>query len=174
MGHRAPSVRAHYMAAVRACGDGSLLSGLAATYLLRSLKEWPRLPEVTTPTERRVHGIRTRRSPQITRLDAATHAGIPITSVSRTLVDLAARLEIDDLAAAVHQAVVLHNTKPGQVEAVLPRHPNTPGGDKLRSVLRGDARVTLSKLERRVDCRWPEAKLTVELDGYRYHHTRHA
>ncbi len=27
---------------------------------------------------------------------------------------------------------------------------------------------------RRVDCRWPEVRLTVELDGYRYHHTRHA
>ena len=25
-----------------------------------------------------------------------------------------------------------------------------------------------------VDCRWPERKLTVELDGYRYHSSRHA
>jgi very-short-patch-repair endonuclease len=25
-----------------------------------------------------------------------------------------------------------------------------------------------------VDCRWPQQKLTVELDGYRYHRTRHA
>jgi very-short-patch-repair endonuclease len=25
-----------------------------------------------------------------------------------------------------------------------------------------------------VDCRWPEQRLTVELDGYRYHHSRHA
>jgi very-short-patch-repair endonuclease len=27
---------------------------------------------------------------------------------------------------------------------------------------------------RRVDCRWPEQRLTVEIDGYRYHHSRHA
>ncbi len=27
---------------------------------------------------------------------------------------------------------------------------------------------------RYVDCRWPQHKLTVELDGYRYHNTRHA
>jgi len=27
---------------------------------------------------------------------------------------------------------------------------------------------------RRVDCRWPAHRLTVELDSYRYHHTRHA
>jgi very-short-patch-repair endonuclease len=26
----------------------------------------------------------------------------------------------------------------------------------------------------RVDCRWPEHRLTVELDGYRYHHSRHS
>lgn len=25
-----------------------------------------------------------------------------------------------------------------------------------------------------MDCRWPERGLTVELDGYRYHHSRHA
>jgi hypothetical protein len=27
---------------------------------------------------------------------------------------------------------------------------------------------------RRVDCRWPDRRLTVELDSYRYHHSRHA
>jgi len=27
---------------------------------------------------------------------------------------------------------------------------------------------------RRVDCRWPEHNLTVELDSYAYHHSRHA
>jgi very-short-patch-repair endonuclease len=26
----------------------------------------------------------------------------------------------------------------------------------------------------RVDCRWPDHALTVELDGYRYHSSRHA
>ena len=83
------------------------------------------------------------------------------------------------------------------VEAVLARRPNSPGAAKLRAILRGDVRVTLSRLEarflerlreaglvlprtnrpaggRRVDCRWPEQRLTVELDSYRYHHSRHA
>jgi hypothetical protein len=27
---------------------------------------------------------------------------------------------------------------------------------------------------RRVDCRWPDRRLTVELDSYRYHRSRHA
>lgn len=28
--------------------------------------------------------------------------------------------------------------------------------------------------ERYVDCRWPDLKLTVELDSYRFHNSRHA
>jgi hypothetical protein len=28
--------------------------------------------------------------------------------------------------------------------------------------------------EKRVDCRWPEHNLTVELDSYRFHNSRHA
>ena len=27
---------------------------------------------------------------------------------------------------------------------------------------------------RRVDCRWPEHRLTVELDGYRFHNSRYS
>lgn len=129
--------------------------------------------------------------------DATTVHDIPVTTVQRTLVDLAAVLRLDDLARACHEAGVRYNTTPAQVDAVLTRRSNSPGAAKLRKVLRGEVRVTLSKLERRfltllgdaglvlpqtnrraggrrVDCRWPEQRLTVELDGYRYHHSRHA
>jgi hypothetical protein len=44
---------------------------------------------------------------------------------------------------------VRHDTTPPQVEAVLDRRPNAPGAGALRRVLRGDTRVTLSRLERR-------------------------
>lgn len=73
----------------------------------------------------------------------------------------------------------------------------SPGAAGLRRILGGDVPVTLSKLEvrfldrlreaglmlaeanrpaggRRVDCRWPDQRLTVELDSYRYHSSRHA
>ncbi|MDX6640117.1 MAG: hypothetical protein QOF12_1128 [Solirubrobacteraceae bacterium] len=75
--------------------------------------------------------------------------------------------------------------------------PATPGAAKLRTIFHGEAPITLSHLERLfldvlraeglplpltnrpagqhyVDCRWPDRRLTVELDSYRYHHTRHA
>jgi hypothetical protein len=79
---------------------------------------------------------------------------------------------------------------------VLAHRPNSPGARELRRVLWGEVPVSLSRLEaafiavlretrlpipetnclasgRRVDCRWPKHALTVELDSYRYHHTRH-
>jgi hypothetical protein len=83
------------------------------------------------------------------------------------------------------------------VDAVLRRNPNTKGAQALRRVLDGETPVTLSYLEKKfrkllearglplpltnrdvggryIDCRWPAHELTVELDSYRYHATRHA
>ena len=74
--------------------------------------------------------------------------GIPVTTVARTLVDLAAVLGAGALARACHEAGVLHGTTPGEVEAVLARRPHSPGAGRLRAVLRGDVKVTLSTLER--------------------------
>jgi very-short-patch-repair endonuclease len=197
VGHRAPSVEARYLAAVRACGDGALLSGRAAAHLLGVLKGPAPPPEVTTRTERHIPGVTTHRCRRPDPRDAFAWRGIPVTTVARTLADLAAVLGLDDLARACHEAGVRHHTTPAQIEAVLVRRPRTPGAAQLRAILRGDARVTLSRLERRfldllraaglplpltnrpaggrrVDCRWPDRRLTVELDGYRYHNSRHA
>jgi very-short-patch-repair endonuclease len=126
-----------------------------------------------------------------------TWKGIPVTTPARTLVDLAAAVSAEELARAVHQADVLHSTTPDEVEAVLARRSTAKNAARLRAILWGDSERTLSKLEtafirllkqnelplpqanrpaggRYVDCRWPEHKLTVELDSYRYHRTRHA
>ena len=145
VGHRAPSVEARYLAAVRACGEHALLSGLAAAHLLGLLRGPPPPPEVTTTTERRVAGVVTRRSRYFEPRDATSWRRIPVTSVARTLVDLAARLAVDDLARACHEAGVRHGATPAEVDAVLARRPNTRGARQLRQVLRGEIRVTLSK-----------------------------
>jgi very-short-patch-repair endonuclease len=197
VGHRAPSLEARYLAAVWAAGEHALLSGKSAAHLLGLLKRFPQPPEVTAPTERRLRGVKTRRERQPHPEDAMTWRKIPVTNVARTLVDLAASLPFDQLARACHEAGIRHGTTPAQVDAVLARRPRSPGAAKLREILRGDVRITLSKLEvrflarlrdaklalaetnrpvgaRRIDCRWPAQRLTVELDGYRYHHSRHA
>src|SRR5207249_7338622 len=77
------------------------------------------------------------------------YRGIPVTTIPRTLVELAAVLADDDLARAVHEAEVLHRTTPDHVELVLERRPNAPGARKLRRVMRGDVQIVLSKLEKR-------------------------
>lgn len=197
VGHGAPSVLATYMSAVLACGEGAVLSGRSAAHLLGLTKRSALPPEVAARTNRRVEGVTYRRVRLFDPRDATTWTRIPVTTVPRTLVDLAAVLRVEDLARACHEAGVLHWTTPRQVEAALARRPNSPGAAKLRRVLRGEERVTLSKLERtflalltregfplpqtnrvagehRVDCRWSEHGLTVELDSYRYHGSRHA
>jgi very-short-patch-repair endonuclease len=194
VGHTAPSLEATYLAAVRACGADAALSGKAAAFLYKLIRGPEPRPEVTTRSQKRVPGVTTRRSRTV---EMVTYRGIPVTTVARTLVELASTLSLDDLARACHEAGVKYRTTPGQVEDVLARRPKTKGAAKLRKVLRGDTHVSLSKLERRfldllrgerlvlpetnrvvdgrrVDCRWPEQRLTVEIDGYRYHHSRHA
>src|SRR5688572_26608756 len=132
------------MAAVLACGDGALLGGRAAGHLLGILKGRPAPPEVVVPGKRHVRGVRIWRSRHV---EATLWLGIPVTTVPRTLVDLAAHLPEDHLARACHEAGVRHHTTPAMVEAVLARRPNSPAAGKLRAVLRGDVHVTLSRLE---------------------------
>ena len=197
VGHCAPSLEATYLAAVWACGDRALLCGRAAGYLLGLLKGAQPPPEVTAPVERRVRGVITHRYRALHPTEAMKWRAIPVTSFARTLVDLAAVLTVNELARACHEAGVKYRVTPAQVEAVLVRRSNAAGAARLRKVLRGDARVSLSKLESgflaflsaegfplpitnrpasgdRVDCRWPDYRLTVELDSYRYHNSRYS
>jgi very-short-patch-repair endonuclease len=196
VGHKAPSIEARYHSAVLACGEGAVLSGEAAGYLWGLLKGTAPPPDVTAPKRRKVRGVRTRHARRGA-TEATTRHGIPITTVPRTLVDLSSLLQVQDLARACHEAGVLHRTTPRQVERILENRPNTPGAKQLRKVMRGEVHVTLSGLERgflkrlreaglplpetnrvagarRVDCRWPQHKLTVELDSYRFHNSRRA
>jgi hypothetical protein len=192
VGHAAPSVDASFMAAVKACGDGAGLSGRAAAHLLGVLRGAAPPPEVFAPTERRVKGIRTHRG----RRQMTKVRGIPVTTVPETLVDLAAELADHELARACHEAGVNYRTTPRHVEAVLKRRPNARGAAKLRAIMSGGTPVTLGEMERvffevlrptglplpeanrvasgrRVDFRWP-GRLTVELDSYRFHNSRHS
>jgi very-short-patch-repair endonuclease len=196
VGHAAPGDEARYLAAVKACGEDALLAGRAAAYLLGIVQGSAPHPEVITPRHPRVPGVLIRRT-RVARNEATRWRGVPVTSVPRTLVDLAGALPEAALARACHEAAVRHGTTPPQVERVLARRHNWPGARRLRRVLWGEVPVTLSKLEsafiarlrearlplpetnrlvdgHRVDCRWPHRRLTVELDGYRYHHSRHA
>jgi hypothetical protein len=195
VGHTAPSLEARYLAAVRACGAEAALSGGAAAHLYGLVSGPAPIPHVTAPRKRHVRGVSTRRS---RRIERATYRRIPVTTVARTLLDLAASLSPADLARACHEAGVRYPVAPRHVQEVLEAHPNAAGVGRLRMVLRGETPVTQSALERRflgllaanglappdqtnapagsfrVDCRWSAPPLTVELDSYRFHNSRHA
>jgi hypothetical protein len=197
VGHRAASVEARYLAAVLACGDGSVLIARPAGYLLGLLGGSPPSPDVIALIERKVRGVRTHRVRAIDAADVTLCRGVPVTSIPRTLVDLAGVLTEPALARACHEAQIRARRLPERVEAVLGRLPTRRGAGKLREILHGAAPIALSRLEQRflallqkeglplpatnrpqdsyrVDCRWADHRLTVELDSYRYHHTRHA
>jgi predicted transcriptional regulator of viral defense system len=144
VGHRAPSIEATYLAAVLAAGEGALLCGRAAAHLLGLVKGTAPPPEVITRTERRIKGVKTHRARSLNARDATTARGIPVTTVPRTLVDIAAELSPEELARACHEAGVRYGTTPKSVEAVLARRPSSPGATRLRRVLNGDVHVTLS------------------------------
>lgn len=196
LGHRAPSTEAEYTAAVKACGKGAGISGLAGAYLLGMIRDKPRWPEVTAPTDRRIPGVVVHRARR-TGLQLTHVRGVPVTSPAQIMVDIAGRLSGEELAAAGHEALVRYNCTPDRVMKALELRPNAPGAEKLRRVLNGEERVSLSALERRfllvlrrerlllpetnikasgrfVDCRWPALSLTVELDSYRFHSSRQA
>jgi hypothetical protein len=197
VGHASPSLETTYLAAVMACGEGALLIARPAAYLWGLIKGNPPRPEVIALVKRRVRGVITHRVRRVHTEDAGKHRGVPVTTVPRTLVDVAGVLSEPVLARACHEAEVRFDVAPEDVEAVLARLPTRRGAGTLRRILHGDVAVTLSRLEgrfldllrkealplpqtnrpagrHRVDCRWPAYRLTVELDSYRYHRSRHA
>jgi len=184
------------MAAVLACGEGAVLSGLAAAHLYRVVNAGLPRAEISTRGHRHARGILIRRVRALSTQEITVYKGIPVTTVPRTIVDIAGRLGFNDLAWSCHQAGVRFRVSASPVLAVLRRRPNVPGAANLREIYEGQG-ITLSDLERAflallrtnglprpltnkvadrryVDCRWPEHRLTVELDSYTFHHSRHA
>lgn len=203
-GHRRLTADGIWLAAVLATGPGAVLSHRDAAKL-HGLGRWEYGPvEVTTPayvrSTAKVH-VRARR-----RLDAddvTTVAGIPATTVARTLVDLAKILSRERLLHAMTSAERAGTLDLGAVRAAFGRvrHRPGPGAATLRAALaefdaRG-AQVTRSELEiafrrlvrvRRlpppelnawaegveVDALWRAERVAVELDSWEFHRDRSA
>jgi very-short-patch-repair endonuclease len=189
------------MAAVLACGDGAALSHRAAGQLLGIIPLGDGLPEVTRRKGWRSQpGIVQHRSP-LSPDEVEVVAGIPVTGLSRTLLDLASILSRERLEAVMNEAEVRGLTDRVSVHALLERYPRRPGTATLRAVLNNARRargVTRRELERRfaaalastdlprphrnadvavagrffeVDCLWRAQRLIVELDGRFVHGT---
>ena len=201
LGHTALSDDGRRMAAVLACGPGAHLSHLWGA-ALHGIRATPRgIPEISVPwtSRRRPRGIRLHQVASLTQADTVTRRGIPVTSVARTLLDLASLgsgAEVRDAIARAQRAGILDV---GAIVELLERSRGRRGVAVLRletEELRTGERVLRSELEHRfrelfrqvgipepvvnglirleyrsleVDFHWPDARLVVEADGYRFH-----
>src|SRR5262245_16216333 len=93
------------LAAVLACGEGAVLSHRSAASHWALLDTQSGLIDVTAARSREgTPGIRLHSARALGRHDTTTHEGMPITSVARTLLDLAASVRPDRLERALAQA----------------------------------------------------------------------
>jgi hypothetical protein len=198
VGHARPPLEGRFLAAVKACGAGAVLSHYSAAALWGLVAWHDRHPEVTVvgTTPRAHHGIRVHRTRALHAQDVARHEAIPVTSPPRTLVDLASVIPYRPWRRAVRQAQALGRANVAQLVSALGRSGRRPGLAKLRRIVAAGPAPTRSELEdvvldlirdaglahpevnvplrlagRRVipDFRWPEHHLVVEADGAAWH-----
>jgi len=189
-----------WYAAVLACGDDAALSHASAGTLQALTERGGEWPHVSVPTDhgrRRASGLTIHRTASLMPTDVTVVAGIRVTTVERTLIDLARTTDRRALRAAVRQAERLH-----RIDLVALRErvaqPRTniaharlfrllsayvPGSGLTDSELEARflelcVRARLPMPERqvaigpyRVDFLWRNARIVVEMDGRATHDT---
>lgn len=194
------SLHGRWLAAVLACGPSSALSHRSAA-ALHGLLRARGCPQVAVPERggRSPQGIRVFRTRQLPEADCTAVSGIRVTSVSRTLLDLAAVLDADALARAFEEADRLGLLHLADLFSLRARSRGRQGLRAFDSALAAHTHPpeVRSELEWRfhrlcrlhdipppalnvlveghsVDCLWQRERVVVELDGYGYHRTRAA
>lgn len=195
------SLQGECLAAVLACGPGALLSHYSAAWLWRLTRNTQPVPvHVTSPVPRRNgQPIRLHRSRTLADEDRRLEAGIPVTSVPRTLLDLAALVDSDWLQRILERSEELRLFDLHPVESVIERNEGHRGSGRLRRAIasykppaftRSDAETALLAVIRRaglprpatgynaegheLDFYWPDLRFAVELDLFETHGTREA
>jgi very-short-patch-repair endonuclease len=203
VGHRRLAPEGRFLAAVLACGTDAVLSHRSAAHWWGLLAAAGSLVDVTSPHGcHAIEGIRRHRSRCLIAGDTTNHHGIPITSVSRTLLDLAATITPDRLERALAQAERLQRYDHTAILDVIQRTNGHRGRTPLARATAREPKLTRSEAEARflqlareaavsepltnftltapdhprleVDFYWPTHRLIVEIDGWETHRTRAA
>ena len=149
VGHPGVSLQGRFRAAVLACGKGTALGWFAAA------ADWEFIPWQERPIEvvvtrgatRRLDGVHVHRSRSLTRRDVRWRNGIPVTSVARTLLDLATVLSARELRRAARQAQALRLVTIRELIEIAERCNGHHGAAKLRAVVADGPAPTRSPLE---------------------------
>jgi very-short-patch-repair endonuclease len=197
VGHPLTSREGHWLGAVLAGGAEAVLSHRSAAALWGIRPTSRARIDVTIPSGRaRTKRIQFHRS-SLPRDERAVKDGLPVTTVARTLRDLATAVPPRAIERAINETEVLRLWDEVAVEHLLTRYPRRPGTRAVREALASraaGARITRSELEERflavlarealprpevnaalgayeVDFLWRQAGVVVELDGRAAHAT---
>lgn len=196
---------AHEMAAVLACGPHAVVGHRSAGILWKILpavrarrKGPPTVDIIVTRGARARPGIRTRRIRTIRPSEVTRRKGLPVTTPSRTIYDLASTATPRRLEQVFAEALARKIATADELRSLIQDHPRGPGTPHLRALLdHGDPTRTRSVAEDRflalvrkaqipmpavnkvvsgyqVDFHWRKERLIVETDGYAYHSSREA
>jgi putative AbiEi antitoxin of type IV toxin-antitoxin system/uncharacterized protein DUF559 len=192
VGHRCLTREGRWMGAVLAAGPGAVLSHRSAAAL------WGIRPsevlEVTIPVHRAPPRVRTHTcalpSDEVTAVET-----IPVTGVSRTLLDLAAVVPAPHVERAAGEAETRRLTDRLSLTELVDRYPGRRGIRAVRTLLDAGITFTRSELEARFvalcrarglppaaanasvlgfecDFAWTAQRVVAELDGFAYHASR--
>ena len=200
LGHTLLRAEGHRLAAVLACGPGAVLSHRSAAAHWELLATSQERIDVTAPRSRQgVPGIRLHTSRALDAQHTTSHEGIPITTVHRTLLDLAANARQDQLENALAQAMHLQLYDQRAIDDVIARSNGHRGTSVLKEATKQEPRITKSMWEIRMlalirganlpeprcnevlhapdhgECKpdfyWPAYGVIVETDGWEAHRT---
>jgi very-short-patch-repair endonuclease len=203
VGHRVLSQRGRWMAAVLARGPGAVLSHQSAAALWGIRDHYGGPIHITSPSRTRSSGaIRAHRA-LLPPDEITVHDGIPVTTVPRTIFDLAAESP-QAVEPALRQAEYLRLYDSLSLLDLMDRYPGHRGSRAIRAALarlketpgrtRSDfeerfvafldryglprphfnAWLTVGPDRFQADCLWPDQRLIVELDSWSAHGTRSA
>jgi very-short-patch-repair endonuclease len=193
IGPSAPTPVARARAAAIACGDRAVISHRSGAVLHRLLPE-PGAEIDVTVVGRNPHrqaGIRIHRVSSMASQDSVSIRGLRVTSIARTICDLAACESHEDVVRAFQEALYRRAVTPRALAAVLAREPTRRGVAVIGGLI-DDPRLTRSERERLllrlidqaqlprpltnvrtqgfpVDVLWPAERLVVEFDGWGAH-----
>lgn len=186
----------HDLAAVYACGEAAILCAVSAAVRWGMLRHGPRTPQVLVggTGRRRKRGISLRVTGDLPPTDSTFHERIPITTVERTILDLAATSGISTRAL---ESAAAQAERDGRFSRAVQlrtagRSRDRTGAARLRSILRVGPRLWRSDEEQlasialvdaglpepviayeastdigtlEVDLSYPDARLIIEVDG---------
>ena len=202
VGHTQLRPQGHRLAAVLACGRGAVLSHAAAAAHRGLRPSAATAYDVIVPTgnHRRRPGIRIHRHATLLATEATVYERVPVTTVARTALDLAATFPRRTIERVLDQAEVLGVFDLAALDDVVAAHRGRPGAPLLAAVIAeygaGEG-ITRSELEDaflslcdahgiprprvnsivaglEVDFFWPRRRLVVEVDGWAFHRGRRA